>query len=57
MNGNIHVQFLGEEVAATSPPYPTPGWTTTQVYPARGDVDSVITRVAGSSAIVVSPEV
>jgi len=23
MNGNIHVQFLGEEVAATSPPYPT----------------------------------
>ncbi len=35
MNGNIHVQFLGEEVAATSPPYPTPGWATTQVYPAR----------------------
>jgi len=24
MNGNIHVQFLGEGVAATSPPYPTP---------------------------------
>jgi len=23
MNGNIHVQFLGEGVAATSPPYPT----------------------------------
>ena len=22
-------------VAATSPPYPTPGWATTQVYPAR----------------------
>jgi hypothetical protein len=35
MNGNIHVQFLGEGVAATSPPYPTPGWSTTQVYPAR----------------------
>ena len=25
MNGNIHVQFLGEGVAATSPPYPTSG--------------------------------
>jgi len=36
MNGNIHVQFLGEGVAATSPPYPTPGWATTQVYPAQG---------------------
>jgi hypothetical protein len=24
-------------VAATSPPYPTPGWATTQVYPAQGD--------------------
>ena len=24
MNGNFHVQFLGEGVAATSPPYPTP---------------------------------
>src|SRR5271166_1013971 len=23
MNGNIHVQFLGDGVAATSPPYPT----------------------------------
>ena len=22
-------------VAATSPPYPTPGWATTQVYPAH----------------------
>src|SRR5208337_575936 len=31
----LHVQFLGEGVAATSPPYPTPGWATTQVYPAR----------------------
>jgi hypothetical protein len=29
------VQFLGEGVAATSPPYPTLGWATTQVYPAR----------------------
>src|SRR5271157_2928006 len=36
MKGNFHVQFLGEGVAATSPPYPTPGWATTQVYPARG---------------------
>ena len=35
MNGNFHVQFLGEGVAATSPPYPTLGWATTQVYPAR----------------------
>ena len=38
MKGNFHVQFLGEGVAATSPPYPTPGWATTQVYPARGPV-------------------
>jgi len=29
------VQFLGEGVAATSPPYQTPGWATTQVYPAQ----------------------
>ena len=35
MKGNFHVQFLGEGVAATSPPYPTLGWATTQVYPAR----------------------
>ena len=35
MKGNFHVQFLGEGVAATSPPYPTPGWATTQVYPAH----------------------
>ena len=34
MKGNFHVQFLGEGVAATSPPYPTLGWATTQVYPA-----------------------
>ena len=32
MKGNFHVQFLGEGVAATSPPYPTSGWATTQVY-------------------------
>ena len=37
MKGNFHVQFLGEGVAATSPPYPTLGWATTQVYPAQGD--------------------
>ena len=35
MKGNFHVQFLGEGVAATSPPYPTLGWATTQVYPAQ----------------------
>ena len=35
MKGNFHVQFLGEGVAATSPPYPTPGWATTPVYPAQ----------------------
>ena len=35
MKGNFHVQFLGEGVAATSPPYPTPGWATTPVYPAH----------------------
>ena len=35
MKGNFHVQFLGEGVAAKSPPYPTLGWATTQVYPAQ----------------------
>ena len=35
MNGNIHVQFLGEGVAATSPPYPTSGGAIPQGYPAR----------------------
>ena len=44
MKGNFHVQFLGEGVAATSPPYPTLGWATTQVYPAR------ITRDTGLRA-------
>ena len=39
MKGNFHVQFLGEGVAATSPPYPTPGWATTPVYPASQSVD------------------
>ncbi len=34
MKGNFHVQFLGEGVTVTSPPYPTPGWAITQVYPA-----------------------
>ena len=29
MKGNFHVQFLGEGVAATSPPYPTIGIYTT----------------------------
>ncbi len=33
MNGDIPVQFLGEGVTVTSPPYPTPGWATAQVYP------------------------
>ena len=46
MKGNFHVQFLGEGVAATSPPYPTPGWATTQVYPAQG------THGSGSCATV-----
>ena len=40
MKGNFHVQFLGEGVAATSPPYPTLGWATTQVYPARISPDT-----------------
>ena len=42
MKGNFHVQFLGEGVAATSPPYPTLGWATTQVYPARNSLDTGI---------------
>ena len=29
-------------VAATSPPYPTPGWATTQAYPANLPVVLVI---------------
>ena len=33
MNGNIPVQFLGEGVTVTSPPYPTPGWETALGYP------------------------
>ena len=41
MKGNFHVQFLGEGVAATSPPYPTPGWATTPVYPAQGTFSDV----------------
>ena len=28
MKGNFHVQFLADGVAATSPPYPTPGSAT-----------------------------
>ena len=35
MDGNIYVWFLGEGVAATPPPYPMPGWATTQAYPAH----------------------
>ena len=34
-------------VAATSPPYPTPGWATTQVYPAEW----LLTRMAPKSMI------
>jgi hypothetical protein len=34
MNGNIHVQFLGEGVAATSPPYPTGEVAIPPCYPA-----------------------
>jgi hypothetical protein len=45
MKGNFHVQFLGEGVAATSPPYPTPGWATTQVYPAQGYMMPVTMRL------------
>jgi N-terminal domain of reverse transcriptase len=28
MKGNFHVQFLGEELAVTSSPYPAAGWAT-----------------------------
>ena len=41
MKGNFHVQFLGEGVAATSPPYPTPRWATTPVYPAHRLFDPI----------------
>ena len=33
-------------VAATSPPYPTPGWATTQVYPAHSAPHSYTSRGA-----------
>ncbi len=35
MNGNIHVQFLGEGVAATSPPYPTVRYGVPELRPIR----------------------
>ena len=35
MKGNFHVQFLGEGVAATSPPYPTPRGAIPWGHPAR----------------------
>ena len=34
MKGNFHVQFLGEGVAATSPPYPTGEVAIPPCYPA-----------------------
>ena len=34
MKGDFHVQFLGEGVAATSPPYPTPGGAIPWGHPA-----------------------
>ena len=46
MKGNFHVQFLGEGVAATSPPYPTLGWATTQVYPARISLQQSLAQTA-----------
>ena len=49
MKGNFHVQFLGEGVAATSPPYPTPGWATTPVYPARTPDGNGVLRDGGGS--------
>ena len=54
MKGNFHVQFLGEGVAATSPPYPTPGWATTQVYPARNSRDTGIPAPVRSLMIKLS---
>ena len=33
MKGNFHVQFLGEGVAATSPPYPTGETAMSPRYP------------------------
>ena len=35
MKGNFHVQFLGEGVAATSPPYPTGEVAIPPCYPAH----------------------
>ena len=55
MKGNFHVQFLGEGVAATSPPYPTPGWATTPVYPARGATHLVASAPSRSDVTIRQP--
>ena len=47
MNGNIHVQFLGEGVAATSPPYPTHDLTGTHrdTYLFTTDLSMTVSRI------------
>ena len=46
MNGNIHVQFLGEGVAATSPPYPTGGMGEVWEAHGPGGVPTALKRVS-----------
>ena len=55
MNGNIHVQFLGEGVAATSPPYPTPRGAIPWGHPARnspGTPHAVLLAGHASASVV-----
>src|SRR5207302_9170939 len=40
MKGNFHVQFLGEGVAATPPPYPAGGGATPRGDPARTEASA-----------------
>ena len=42
MKGNFHVQFLGEGVAATSPPYPTGEVAIPPCYPAMYTVVALL---------------
>ena len=51
MKGNFHVQFLGEGVAATSPPYPTGEVAIPPCYPAGR-----LHAVASGGAVCARPD-
>ena len=52
MKGNFHVQFLGEGVAATSPPYPTPRGAIPWGDPARNPSVYFPVSASASSACI-----